>query len=113
MNRTNFTAIVPPETKLAIIRKIPAYLNQKCNASYYYLQSSDTFTVDLMDEEGVFLAELVFSDKGVTLVKKPAKKLKIDVKGLTDLWTEELIENFGSNYLDYLNSTKRKDEFTL
>ena len=113
MERTSFTSKIPPETKLAIIRKIPAYINKKCNISYSNLQFSDTFTVDLFDVEGQFVAELAFDDKGTKVIGKCDKKLKIDAAGLSTLWTEELNENFGFEYLDYINSTIRKDEFSL
>lgn len=112
-NRTSFTSIVPAETKLAIIKKIPLYINQKCSLEYCHLQHSDTFTIYVMDEDGVFVAEILFSDKGAKIVSKASKKLKIDSYGLTYLWRDELSENFGAEYMEYLNRITHKTDYTI
>ena len=113
MNRTSFTSIVPPETKLAIIRKIPLYINPKCSTEYYHLQRSDTFIVDILSVDGLYLAEIEFSDKGAKVTDRVSKKVKIDVKGLTDLWRDELSANFGAEYLNYLNKITHRTDYTI
>lgn len=112
MNRTSFTAMVPVDTKLAIIKKIPLYINQKCKIEFCHLQFSDTFNIYVLDEDGTFMAEILFSDKGAKIVSKAAK-LKIDTYGLTYLWRDELSENYGAEYMEYLNKITHKTDYTI
>lgn len=103
MEIESFTSRLTPETKFGVIQQINKFTSIKCDLVPYYLNRSNKFYVDLKNS-GIVIAELEFSDDGVSIVDKHSQGLQIDLTAIDNCWKQELFDAFGSKYGRYLDT---------
>ena len=103
MTEKTFTSKLPMPNKVAIIERVKEYIPENYRLEYNRFDAEDIFVVDIYHEYKGYAAELKFSDKGVKIVNKQDKTLKISLNSIETIWVSELAENYGKAYNNIIN----------